>query len=205
MTPAYSTVGIVEEENSCKDCVVTTTTSDYGMVGDNDEQGLLDCPQDAVDSSFAAINRDMDKGFVRVSEKTRSLQPSTGTIGPAWSPGTFQPPARCQDCVLGVASQGLSCRNITPTSLKVCHVTEYTSHSTDCTSLSTDCQGLPDKSVLPDVVVLPDVDKTVFLASWGRNIVGSENTIGSGMPRSQEPEVPGLYVASCSQHTIGLD
>jgi hypothetical protein len=36
-----------------------------------------------------------------------------------------------------------------------------------------DCYDeLPVKNVLPDVAVLPE-DKTVFLASWGEDIVGS--------------------------------
>ena len=117
---------IVEEADSYGDYAATTKTSGYRVVGDKApmvKQGLLDCPQDAVDSRFAAINRDTNKGFVRAmdSEKTRSLNPSTSTIGPAWSPGTFQPPDQCQDCMLGVASQTWSFRNITPTSLEVCH------------------------------------------------------------------------------------
>jgi hypothetical protein len=139
------------------------------------KQGLLDCPQDAVDSRFAAINRDINKGFVRAmaSEKTRSLHPSAGTIGPAWSPSTFQPPAHCRDCVLGVASQDWNFRNITPRSCEVCCSTDYTRQSTECTSFSTDCYDeLPVKNVLPDVAVLPK-DKTVFLASWAEDIVGT--------------------------------
>ena len=44
-TSAYSTVGIIEEENCCKDYVATTTTSNYGTVGDKNKQGLLDCLQ----------------------------------------------------------------------------------------------------------------------------------------------------------------
>jgi hypothetical protein len=59
--------------------------------------------------------------------------------------------------------------------------------------------------VLPVAVELPEVDKLVFLASWGRDIVGSEKTTGPGMPGSPEPEVTGLHVASCSQHTGGMD
>ena len=34
-------------------------------------------------------------------------------ISTARSPSTFQPPSLCQDCVLGVASQAWSFRNIT--------------------------------------------------------------------------------------------
>ena len=53
--------------------------------------------------------------------------------------------------------------------------------------------GLPDMNVLPDVVELPDGDKTVFLARWGRGIIGSEKTTWSttGMPWSPVPEVAG--------------
>ena len=108
---------------------------------------------------------------------------NTPPLAPLVRHGTFQPPAQCQDCALEVASQNWSFRNITPRSCEVCHSTDYTSVSTDCTGLSTDCQGycqeLPDKNVLPDVLVLPDVVKTVFLASWGEDIVGSEKTTGS--------------------------
>jgi hypothetical protein len=62
-------------------------------------------------------------------------------------------------------------------------------------------------NVLPDVVELPVVDKVVLLARWGRDIVGSEKTTRSTawMPQSSEPQVTGLHVASCSQHTGGQD
>jgi hypothetical protein len=208
---------IVEEEECYEDLNVstaTTATSGYRVVGDKtlkNKQRLLDClKQDAVDSSFAAIYKDTAKEFMRTmasAQQRRSLQmqhPSTGTIGPARSPSTFQPPAQCQDCVLGVASHDWSFRNITPRSCEVCHSTDYTSQSTDCTSFSTDCQRLPDKNVLPDVVVLPDVDKTVFLARGERGIVGSEKTTSPReMPRSPEPEVAGQ--PRWSQHTGGPD
>ena len=89
------------------------------------------------------------------------------------SPSTFKPPAHCLDCVLGVSSQDWSFRNIMPRSREVCRSTDYTRHSTDCTSFTTDCYDeLPVKNTLPDVAVLPE-DKTVFLASWGEDIVGS--------------------------------
>ena len=99
-------IAIVEEEESYEDLHVATTTSGYSKVGFKNKQGLLDWPkltQDAVE--FAAIYRDTDKEFVRTmasAKQRRSLEvqhPSTGTIGPARSPGTFQPPALCQDCV----------------------------------------------------------------------------------------------------------
>ena len=211
-------ITIVEEKYSCKVYAAMTMTSDYGtVVGDNrNKQGLLDClrdVRDAVDNTFDAIYKDADKQFVRAmaSAQQRKLErslrmqhPSTGTIGPARSPSTFQPPSLCQDCVLGVASLYWSFRNITPRSRVVCHSTDYTSHSTDCTSLSTDCQRLPDMHVLPDVVVLPDVDKTVFLARGERGIVGSEKTTSPReMPRSPEPEVAGQ--PRWSQHTGGPD
>jgi hypothetical protein len=59
---------IVEEVDSYGDYAASTMTSGYRVVGDKApivKQGLLNCPQDAVDSRFGAINRDMDKGFVR--------------------------------------------------------------------------------------------------------------------------------------------
>ena len=181
------------------------------------KQGLLDCLQDVVDSSFATINKDTDKGFVRAMAsalKMGSLQahhPSqgeSGTIGQAWSPGkAFQPPTQCQDCVLGVASHIWSFRNKTPTSQGLCHSTDCSSHSTDCTSFSTDCLGLPDKYVLPDVVKeLPDVDKMFLLARVGRGIIDSEKTTWQVMPRSPVPEVAGLHAGPrCSQRTGSMD
>ena len=53
--------------------------------------------------------------FATVSEETDSM--FMRAIGLASSQGTFQPPTLCQDCVLEVASQSLSFRNMTPTSL----------------------------------------------------------------------------------------
>ena len=164
------------------------------------KQGLLDCLQDVVDSSFATINKDTDKGFVRAMAsalKMGSLQahhPSqgeSGTIGQAWSPGkAFQPPTQCQDCVLGVASHDWSFRNITPSLLG--------RHSTDCLGHSTDCE------TLPDVDELPDVAKMYAMARGGRSIVGSEKTTSPReMPRSPEPEVAGQ--PRWSQHTGGPD
>jgi hypothetical protein len=165
------------------------------------KQGLLDCLQDVVDSSFATINKDTDKGFVRAMAsalKRGSLQahhPSqgeSGTIGQAWSPGkAFQPPTQCQDCVLGVASHDWSFRNITPSLLG--------RHSTDCLGHSTDCE------TLPDVDELPDVAKMYAMARGGRSIVGSEKTTESlpGDAAVTRPEVAGLHGAGprCSQRT----
>jgi hypothetical protein len=66
-----TTTSIVEEADSYGDYAATTTTSGYRVVGDKApmvKQGLLDCLQDAVNSSFAAINKDTDKGFVSGGE-----------------------------------------------------------------------------------------------------------------------------------------
>ena len=100
-------ITIVEEEYSCQVYAATTTKSDYGMVGDKIKQELLD----------PDILKLFDRAMVS-AHKRRSLHPShevhhpyTGTIGPAWSPGTFQPPALCQDWVLRVASLIRSFRN----------------------------------------------------------------------------------------------
>ena len=118
---------------------------------------------------------------------------------------TFKPPAHCRDCGLGVASQDWSFRNITPRSRKVCRSTDYMRQSTDCTSFSTDCRkGLSDKTVLPDVAVLPE-DKTVFLASWGKDIVGSvrRRPGSTGDAAVTRQEVAGQ--PRWSQHTLGPD
>ena len=135
-------------------------TSDYGKVegGARNMQRLLDC---------------QDHGQCQQRRSLMVQHPSTVTIGMARSQSTFQPPALCQDCGLEVASQDWSFRNSTPRSRQVCRSTDYTGQSTDCTSFTTDCYDeLPVKNVLPDVAVLPE-DKTVFLASWGEDIVGS--------------------------------
>ena len=131
--------------------------------------------------------------------------PSTGIIGPVRSPSTFQPPAHCRDCVLGVASHDWSFRNITPRNREACRSTDYTRQSTDCTSLSTDCYNeLLAKNVLPDVDVLPE-DKTVFLAGWGEDIVGSvrRRPGSTGDAAVTRQEVAGQ--PRWSQHTCGPD
>ena len=198
-------ITIVGEADCCTDYAATTTL-DYSTVGgDNrNQRRLLDCLQDVVDSSFATINKDTDKGFVRAMAsalKRGSLQahhPSqgeSGTIGQAWSPGkAFQPPTQCQDCVLGVASHDWSFRNITPSLLG--------RHSTDCLGHSTDCE------TLPDVDELPDVAKMYAMARGGRSIVGSEKTTESlpGDAAVTRPEVAGLHAGPrCSQRTGSTD
>jgi hypothetical protein len=97
-----TTTSIVEEADSYGDYTATKVTSYYGTVGGDErtQQRLLNCLQDVVDSSFAVINKDTDKGFMRAmasAKQKMSLEvqhPSTGTIGPAWSQGV-QPPAQC--------------------------------------------------------------------------------------------------------------
>ena len=145
-----------------------------------------------MDSSFAAINKDTDRMFMRaMASAQQRITSSTGTIGPGWSSGTFQPPTHSQDCVLGVASHDWSFRNITPSLLG--------RHSTDCLGHSTDCK------TLPDVDELPDVAKMYAMARGGRSIVGSEKTTESlpGDAAVTRPEVAGLHGAGprCSQRT----
>jgi hypothetical protein len=165
---------------SAKRLIVTETTgAEKDRITVTETEDVEKCDVSTASAQRDTVIKDTDKGFVRTmasAQQRRSLMvqyPSTGTIGLAWSPSTFQPPAHCLDCVLGVASQDCSFRNITPRSCEVCRSTDYALQSTDCTSFSTDCQkGLPDKTVLPDLALLPE-DKTVFLASWGEDIVGS--------------------------------
>ena len=114
-------ITIVEEADCCKDYVGTTTrivvkkncyefnadkttTSGYSMVEDDAKvkQGLLESLPGVPE--FATVSEETDSMLVR-------------PIGLASSQGTFQPPTLCQDCVLEVASQSLSFRNMTPTSL----------------------------------------------------------------------------------------
>ena len=116
--------------------------------------------------------------------------PSTVTIGMARRPSTFQPPALCQDCVLGVVSQDWSFRNITPSLLEC--------HSTDCLGHSTDCE------MLPDVDELPDVAKTYAMARGGKGIIGSEKTT-EGLPGDAAVTRPEVAGPRCSQRTGCLD
>ena len=114
---------VTETTGAEKDSATVTETEDVKM-----------CDVSKVSAQGDTVIRDTDKGFVRAmvsAQERRSLpvqalqHPSTGTIGPAWSLGTFQPPAQCQHCVLEVASQMLGTyRNITP-SLLGCHSTDY--------------------------------------------------------------------------------
>ena len=226
---------IVEEEYFCKDYAATTTTSGYSKVGVKNKQGSLDCLQQngvqdtgarghfvtentGAEKDSATVTETEDVGMCDVSKVSaqgdtvikdtdrmfvRAMESAVHMVRPG-SPSTFKPPTHCQDYGLGVASHDWSFCNITPRSREACRSTDYTRQSTDCTSLSTDCYELPVKNVLPDVAVLPE-DKTVFLAGWGEDIVGSvrRRPGSTGDAAVTRQEVAGQ--PRWSQHTCGPD
>jgi hypothetical protein len=227
---------IVEEAECYEDLnmsTATTTTSGYRVVGDKtlkNKQGLLDCLQEygvqdtGAKRHFFTENTGAEKDSATVTETedvemfdvskvsaqgdtvikdtdgmfVRAMLRTVHMVRPG-SPSTFKPPAHCLDCGLGVASQDWSFRNITPRSCEVCRSTDYTRQSTDC------YDELPVKNVLPDVAVLPE-DKTVFLASWGEDIVGSvRRRPAPGDAAVTQPEVVGLHACQLQPTHGGPD
>ena len=102
MEPATRNMPITIVEEECyEDLHVATTTSGYSKVGVKNKQGLL-------------ISVREDHGQCQQRRSLTVQHPSIVTIGMTRSPSTFQPPALCQDCVLGVVSQDWSFRKRTP-------------------------------------------------------------------------------------------
>jgi hypothetical protein len=157
------------------------------------------CDVSKVSAQGDTVIKDTDEMFMRAMLRMVDI------VRPG-SLSTFKPPAHCRDCGLGVASQDWSFRNITPRSRKVCRSTDYTRQSTDCTSLATDCYNeLTVKNGLPDVAVLTE-DKTVCLANWGEDIVGSvRRRPAPGDAAVTRPEVVGLHACQLQSTHGGPD
>ena len=164
------------------------------------KQRLPDCPRrDAVKTHISERDTDGVKQFVRAVDGKTFCQ---GHHGSVWIPGTFQPPAPCQDWALEMSSPSLSFRNKTPSCQEDLRSTDCTIHYTDHGDLPTDCIVLPSKYVVPNMIELPDADEMASLARGGRGIVGSEKTIGWDAAVT-EPEVPGCTLGSCSCGHMG--
>ena len=165
------------------------------------KQRLPDCPgRDAVKTHIS--ERDTDGVIILFVRAVAGKTSCQGHHGSVWIPGTFQPPAPCQDWVLEMSSPSLSFRNKTPSCQEDLRSTDCTIHYTDHGDLPTDCIVLPSKYVVPNMIELPDADEMASLARGGRGIVGSEKTIGWDAAVT-EPEVPGCTLGSCSCGHMG--